>query len=106
MKSTELRILDYLRENMERFQEQIDRHAADVTEAKVSFGKKVDTYNSEVLWKIQHCEETLKECAREKRVVDLNRMHMNEVNLSIKAFEKAMKDTVKEVNDRFTLRVK
>jgi uncharacterized protein YajQ (UPF0234 family) len=77
-----------------------------VNEAKASFGKKVDTYNSEVLWKIQTCEEALKDCAREKRVYDLNRMHMNEVSINIKAIEKAMKESVKEVNDRFTLRIK
>lgn len=60
MKNMEQRILGYLRENIDSFQLQMDQHGKDISEAKVMFGRKVDNYQSEVLWRIQHCEEMVK----------------------------------------------
>lgn len=47
---------------MEKFQAQLDQHGREIADAKVMFGRKVDNYHSEVLWRIQHCEEMAKKC--------------------------------------------
>ena len=57
MKSTEDRIIEFLRENMTTFQKQLDSQKAELTDLKINFGKKVDNYQSEVLWRIQNAEE-------------------------------------------------
>ena len=67
-----------------------------MTETKVIFSKKVDNYQSEVLWRIQNAEEMIKRCVPEQRVKDLNEMHANAVSLVLDDHKKAFKEKLAE----------
>lgn len=98
--------MDHLQLQMETMQNSLTKHAKDVTDAKVQFGQKVDNYYSQVLWRIQHCEEMMKECVTEQRVRDLNDMHKNTVDTILKDNDKRVKELIKDLLDKTNLRAK
>jgi hypothetical protein len=106
MKQTELRIMNFLKEQTEMMQKQLVKHSQEVTDAKVQFGQKVDNFHSQVLWRIQHCEEMMKECCTEQRVIDLNDMHQNSVETTLKANDKRLQELIKDLHEKTNLRAK
>ena len=106
MKSTEDRIIEFLRENMTTFQKQLDSQKAELTDLKINFGKKVDNYQSEVLWRIQNAEEMIRKCVPEQRVKDINETHQNAVSLLIADNDKIMQERLQEFQESSSLRIK
>jgi len=77
-----------------------------MTQTKITFGRKVDDYHSEVLWRIQDAEELLKSRVSEQRVKDLNNVHVESVEQKITEQEKRIFAKMKEVYDKCEVRIK
>ena len=71
MESCEHRCMAVVRQTLALFQENLSKQEEKLNASIVGFEKKVNDHQSEVLWRIQDCEELLKNRVSEQRVRDL-----------------------------------
>lgn len=73
LEQMEARIVQHVRESLEKQNQKLEQHKKDLDTAKQDFEQKVHDYRGQVLWRIKDCEELLKERVTKQEIRDQNK---------------------------------
>ena len=73
LEQMEGRIVQHVRESLEKQNQKLEQHKKDLDTAKQDFEQKVHDYRGQVLWRIKDCEELLKERVTKQEIRDQNK---------------------------------
>ena len=95
-----------MRESINKFEDRIAEQEQRLNEAIIGFEKRVNDHQSEVLWRIQDCEELLKNRVSEQRVRDITTTIDDKLTGLLHAEQEKLKELIEKASKDLILHVR